>query len=104
AIDSILAGQTALAGSKMTRLEIIRDFIQILALALSFVSTSIFGNWIKTILDTIPNLLSFNLDHVFGYGSTFLFTFCTIVIGSLYWFRMMTKYDPNADVEVILLK
>jgi hypothetical protein len=101
AIDSILAGQTAVAGSKMTRLEIIRDFVQILALALSFVPTSILGEGIKTMLDTIPNLLSLNLDRVFGNGITFFLTFCAIVFGGLYWFRMMTKYDPNADVEVI---
>ncbi|RIA81350.1 hypothetical protein C1645_700902 [Glomus cerebriforme] len=98
AIDTILAGQTSVFGLKMTKLEIIRDFIQILALALSFVATNIFRDWVKVLI-TVPNILSFNLDHVFGNGTAFFLAFCIIVYGGLYWFRMMTKYDPNADIE-----
>ncbi|CAG8515043.1 15568_t:CDS:2 [Rhizophagus irregularis] len=99
AIDGILAGQSSTVGMNMTKLEIIRDFIQILALALSFVASNIFGDWIKTILVTIPNLLSLNLDRIFGNGTAFFLAFCTIVFIGLYWFRIMTKYDPNADIE-----
>lgn len=101
AIDGILAGQSSTIGMNMTRLEIIRDFIQILALALSFVASNIVGSWVKTILVTIPNLLSFNLDRIFGNGTAFFLSFCVIVFIGLYWFRIMTKYDPNADIEVI---
>ncbi|CAI2166476.1 7591_t:CDS:2 [Funneliformis geosporum] len=99
AIEAVLAGQTTTFGMNMMKLEIMRDFVQFLALILTFVPSTIVGDWVKIILDLIPNLLSFNLDHVFGNGTTFFLVFCVIVFGGLYWFRTMTKYDPNADVE-----
>ncbi|CAG8473103.1 3957_t:CDS:2 [Funneliformis caledonium] len=99
AIDVVLSGQTTAFGMNWMKLEIFRDFVQFLALILSFVPAKIFGYWVKIILNVIPNLLSFNLDRVFGNGTTFFLVFCVMVLGGLYWFRIMTKYDPNADVE-----
>ncbi|CAG8466098.1 26770_t:CDS:2 [Dentiscutata erythropus] len=103
AIDGVLAVEGVIgietSPDKLTILEIIRDFIQFLTLVLSFENPGIFQSWVKILLDTIPNLFSLNLDRVFGNAIAFFLVFCVIAFGALYWFRMMTKWDPNADVE-----
>ncbi|CAG8644902.1 29056_t:CDS:2, partial [Racocetra persica] len=97
AIEGVLGTQTS--PDKMTKLEIIRDFFQFLTIVLSFGNPGIFQSWVKILLDTIPNLFSFNLDRVFGNGIAFFLVYCVIALGALYWFRLMTKWDPNADTE-----
>ncbi|CAG8623522.1 8765_t:CDS:2 [Cetraspora pellucida] len=97
AIEGVFGTQTS--PDKMTKLEIVRDFFQFLTLVLSFGNPGIFQSWVKILLDTIPNLFSFNLDRVFGNGIAFFLVYCVIALGALYWFRMMTKWDPNADTE-----
>ncbi|CAG8460586.1 482_t:CDS:2 [Dentiscutata heterogama] len=103
AIDGVLAVEGVIgiqtSPDKLTKFEIIRDFIQFLTLVLSFGNPGIFQSWVKILLDTIPNLLSLNLDRVFGNGIAFFLVFCVTAFGALYWFRMMTKWDPNADAE-----
>ncbi|RIB14861.1 hypothetical protein C2G38_1972554 [Gigaspora rosea] len=97
AIEGVLGIQTS--PDKLTKFEIVRDCIQFLTLVLSFGGPGIFQNWIKILLDTIPNLLSLNLDRVFGNGTAFFLVFCVTAFGALYWFKLMTKWDPNADTE-----
>ncbi|CAG8460770.1 38883_t:CDS:2 [Gigaspora margarita] len=69
AIEGVLGTQTS--QDKLTKFEIVRDCIQFLTLVLSFGGPGIFQNWIKILLDTIPNLFSLNLDRVFVWGDTF---------------------------------
>ncbi|CAG8485008.1 15034_t:CDS:2 [Acaulospora morrowiae] len=98
AIDGVLTVQ-APYGIKFMKLEIIRDLIQFLALIVTFGSSGVQGVWVNVLLYTIPNLLGLNLDRVFGHGTIFFILFCLMSLMGLYWFRLMTKYDPNADVE-----
>ncbi|CAG8491759.1 5235_t:CDS:2 [Dentiscutata erythropus] len=75
AIDGVLIAEASAFGNTFMKLEILRDFIQFLTLALAFGSAGTVDGWLKILLNTIPNFLT------------------------LYWFRMMTKWDPNADAE-----
>ncbi|CAG8529899.1 7731_t:CDS:2 [Ambispora gerdemannii] len=98
-IDGVLGAQGSLYGINMMKLEIFRDFIQLLTLTLSFVTSNLFGTWLQTLLDTLPNLFSLNFQNVFGNGFAFLLAFFLICFAALYWFRKMTKHDPNEVVE-----
>nr|CAG8491263.1 8510_t:CDS:2 [Entrophospora candida] len=99
AIDGILTIEGFSLGSNIMRFEIVRDFIQFLALALSFTNSGVLSGWLRVILSIIPNLFGLNLSFVFGYGYAFFLVFCVLTFMGLYWFKLMTKYDPNADVE-----
>ncbi|CAG8610899.1 10825_t:CDS:2, partial [Dentiscutata heterogama] len=75
AIDGVLIAEASAFGNTFMKLEILRDFIQFLTLALAFGSAGTVDGWLKILLNTLPNFLT------------------------LYWFRIMTKWDPNADAE-----
>ncbi|CAI2173655.1 2335_t:CDS:2 [Funneliformis geosporum] len=87
---------------RFSKLEIMRDFIQFMSLALSFVTQGMFSrNWIYIILASIPDFLSLQMDDVFGFGVVFFLLFFVIGFGSLYLFRNITKWSKASDVENI---
>ncbi|GES75634.1 hypothetical protein RCL_jg12770.t1 [Rhizophagus clarus] len=85
---------------RFLKLEIIRDFIQFTALALSFVTQGTFGNdHIYIFLSSIPDFLSLNMDQVFGFGAVFLLIFFVIGFGCLFVFRKIANWKKVTDVE-----
>ncbi|CAB4392488.1 unnamed protein product [Rhizophagus irregularis] len=85
---------------RFLKLEIIRDFIQFTALALSFVTPGMLGNdRIYILLRSVPNFMSFNMDQVFGFGAVFLLIFCVIGFVCLFMFRKIANWKKVTDVE-----
>lgn len=100
AVDGIMSGESSNIGISWMRIEIIRDFLQFVALYLS-VSGNTFVNqkWLYASVNIIPALLSLDLPRAFGYGMIFLFLFCIVAFAALYTFKIMTRTDPNDDIE-----
>lgn len=103
AVDGIMSGESSNIGISWMRIEIIRDFLQFVALYLS-VSGNTFVNqkYLYASVNIIPALLSLDLPRAFGYGMIFLFLFCIVAFAALYTFKIMTRTDPNDDIEVCL--
>lgn len=103
AVDGIMSGESSNIGISWMRIEIVRDFLQFVALYLS-VSGNTFVNqkWLYASVNIIPALLSLDLPRAFGYGMIFLFLFCVVAFAALYTFKIMTRTDPNDDIEVRL--
>ncbi|KAG0359714.1 hypothetical protein BGZ54_009854 [Gamsiella multidivaricata] len=100
AVDGIMSGEASNIGISWMRLEIIRDFLQFVALYLS-VSGNTFVNqrWLYATVNIIPALLSLDLPRAVGYGMVFLILFGLICFIALYTFKIMTRTDPNDDIE-----
>ncbi|KAF9316036.1 hypothetical protein BG003_002394 [Podila horticola] len=100
AVDGIMSGESSNIGISWMRIEIVRDFLQFVALYLS-VSGNTFVNqkWLYASVNIIPALLSLDLPRAFGYGMIFLFLFCVVAFAALYTFKIMTRTDPNDDIE-----
>ncbi|KAG0051413.1 hypothetical protein BGZ83_003799 [Gryganskiella cystojenkinii] len=100
AVDGIMSGESSNIGISWMRLEIIRDFLQFVALYLS-VSGNTFVNqkWLYATVNIIPALLSLDFPRALGYGMVFLMLFALICWIALYTFKIMTRTDPNDDIE-----
>ncbi|KAG0204931.1 hypothetical protein BGX28_003273 [Mortierella sp. GBA30] len=100
AMDGIMSGESSNIGISWMRLEIIRDFLQFVGLYLS-VSGNTFVNqkWLYATVNVIPALMSLDLSRAFGYGMVFLILFGLICFIALYTFKIMTRTDPNDDIE-----
>ncbi|KAF9170819.1 hypothetical protein BGX21_008404 [Mortierella sp. AD011] len=100
AVDGIMSGESSNVGISWMRLEIIRDFLQFVALYLS-VSGNTFVNqkWLYATVNIIPAVLSLDFPRAVGYGMVFLIVFSLICFISLYTFKIMTRTDPNDDIE-----
>ncbi|KAG0303039.1 hypothetical protein BGZ98_007044 [Dissophora globulifera] len=100
AVDGIMSGESSNIGISWMRLEIIRDFLQFVALYLS-VSGNTFVNqkWLYATVNIIPALLSLDFPRAVGYGMVFLILFALICFIALYTFKIMTRTDPNDDIE-----
>ncbi|KAG0348630.1 hypothetical protein BG004_004661 [Podila humilis] len=100
AMDGIMSGESSNIGISWMRIEIIRDFLQFVALYLS-VSGNTFVNQraLYTSVNVIPALLSLDLPRAFGFGMIFLVLFCIVAFAALYTFKIMTRTDPNDDIE-----
>lgn len=103
AVDGIMSGESSNIGISYMRTEIIIDFLQFVGLYLS-VSGNTFVNqkWMYTAVNIIPAVLSMDFPRVIGYGMIFLFLFGLVCWIALYTFKIMTRADPNDDIEVIL--
>ncbi|KAF9436637.1 hypothetical protein BGZ76_003398 [Entomortierella beljakovae] len=100
AVDGIMSGESSNIGISWMRLEIIRDFLQLVGLYLS-VSGNTFVNqrWLYTSVNIIPAVLSFDFPRALGYGMVFLMLFALVCFIALYTFKIMTRADPNDDIE-----
>ncbi|KAF8927738.1 hypothetical protein EDD21DRAFT_36136 [Dissophora ornata] len=100
AVDGIMSGEASNVGISWMRLEIIRDFLQFVALYLS-VSGNTFVNqkWLYATVNIIPALLSLDFPSAIGYGMVFLILFSLVCFAALYTFKIMTRTDPNDDIE-----
>ncbi|KAF9348830.1 hypothetical protein BGX26_012794 [Mortierella sp. AD094] len=100
AVDGIMSGEASNIGISWMRLEIIRDFLQFVGLYLS-VSGNTFVNqkWLYATVNIIPAVLSLDFPRALGYGMVFLILFSLICFISLYTFKIMTRTDPNDDIE-----
>ncbi|KAF9204066.1 hypothetical protein BGZ49_005733 [Haplosporangium sp. Z 27] len=100
AVDGIMSGESSNVGISWMRFEIIRDFLQFVALYLS-VSGNTFVNqkWLYATVNIIPAILSLDLPRALGYGMVFLLIFALICFIALYTFKIMTRTDPNDDIE-----
>jgi hypothetical protein len=103
AVDGIMSGESSNIGIGYMRIEIIIDFLQFVGLYLS-VSGNTFVNqkWMYTAVNIIPAVLSMDFPRVIGYGMIFLFIFGLVCWIALYTFKIMTRADPNDDIEVRL--
>ncbi|CAG8671200.1 16927_t:CDS:2, partial [Funneliformis mosseae] len=87
---------------RFSKLEIMRDFIQFMSLALSFVTQGMFSrNWIYIMLSSVPDFLSLKMEKVFGFGAIFFLLFFVIGFCNLYLFRKIAKWKKATDVEDI---
>ncbi|KAF9920415.1 hypothetical protein FBU30_009774 [Linnemannia zychae] len=88
AVDGIMSGESSNIGISYMRIEIIVDFLQFVGLYLS-VSGNTFVNqkWMYTAVDIIPAVLSLDFPRAIV---------CWI---ALYTFKIMTRTDPNDDIE-----
>ncbi|KAF9111773.1 hypothetical protein BGX27_004459 [Mortierella sp. AM989] len=100
AVDGIMSGEASNIGISWMRIEIIRDFLQFVGLYLS-VSGNTFVNqkWLYATVNIIPAVLSLDFPRALGYGMVFLFLFALICFIALYTFKIMTRTDPNDDIE-----
>ncbi|KAG0376990.1 hypothetical protein BGX24_006884 [Mortierella sp. AD032] len=100
AMDGIMSGEASNIGISYMRLEIIIDFLQFVGLYLS-VSGNTFVNqkWMYAAVNIIPAVLSLDIPRAVGYGMIFLFLFGLICWIGLYTFKIMTRADPNDDIE-----
>ncbi|KAG9068273.1 hypothetical protein KI688_011868 [Linnemannia hyalina] len=100
AVDGIMSGESSNIGISYMRIEIIIDFLQFVGLYLS-VSGNTFVNqkWMYTAVNVIPAVLSMDFPRAIGYGMIFLFIFGLICWIALYTFKIMTRADPNDDIE-----
>ncbi|KAI8347282.1 hypothetical protein B0O80DRAFT_373018, partial [Mortierella sp. GBAus27b] len=100
ASDGIMSGEASNVGISWMRLEIIRDFLQFVGLYLS-VSGNTFVNqkWLYATVNVIPAILSLDFPRALGYGMIFLALFSLVCFGALYMFKIMTRTDPNDDIE-----
>ncbi|KAF9182915.1 hypothetical protein BGZ51_004359 [Haplosporangium sp. Z 767] len=100
AVDGIMSGESSNIGISWMRLEIIRDFLQFVGLYLS-VSGNTFVNqkWLYATVNIIPAVLSFDFPRAMGYGMVFLILLGVICFVALYTFKIMTRTDPNDDIE-----
>ncbi|KAG0317912.1 hypothetical protein BGZ97_004670 [Linnemannia gamsii] len=100
AVDGIMSGESSNIGIGYMRIEIIIDFLQFVGLYLS-VSGNTFVNqkWMYTAVNIIPAVLSMDFPRVIGYGMIFLFIFGLVCWIALYTFKIMTRADPNDDIE-----
>lgn len=100
AVDGIMSGESSNIGISYMRIEIIIDFLQFVGLYLS-VSGNTFVNqkWMYTAVNIIPAVLSMDFPRVIGYGMIFLFLFGLVCWIALYTFKIMTRADPNDDIE-----
>jgi len=101
AVDGIMSGESSNIGVSWMQLETIRDFLQFVALYLS-VSGNSFVNqkWLYASVNIIPAVLSLDFPRALGYGMVFLMLFALICWIALYTFKIMTRTDPNDDIEV----
>ncbi|KAF9123896.1 hypothetical protein BGW39_008610 [Mortierella sp. 14UC] len=100
AVDGIMSGESSNIGISYMRTEIIIDFLQFVGLYLS-VSGNTFVNqkWMYAAVNIIPAVLSLDIPRVVGYGMIFLFLFGLVCWIALYTFKIMTRADPNDDIE-----
>ncbi|KAG0287880.1 hypothetical protein BGZ96_008268 [Linnemannia gamsii] len=100
AVDGIMSGESSNIGISYMRTEIIIDFLQFVGLYLS-VSGNTFVNqkWMYTAVNIIPAVLSMDFPRVIGYGMIFLLLFGLVCWIALYTFKIMTRADPNDDIE-----
>ncbi|KAF9080571.1 hypothetical protein BGX23_001953 [Mortierella sp. AD031] len=100
AMDGIMSGEASNIGISYMRIEIIVDFLQFVGLYLS-VSGNTFVNqrWMYTAVNIIPAVLSLDFPRVMGHGMILLFLFGLVCWIALYTFKIMTRADPNDDIE-----
>ncbi|KAF9562036.1 hypothetical protein EC968_005397 [Mortierella alpina] len=100
AMDGIMSGESSNIGISFMKLEIIRDFLQFVGLYLS-VSGNSFVNqkWLYATVNIIPALMSMDLSRAFGFGMVFLILFGLVCFIAQYTFKIMTRADPNDDIE-----
>ncbi|KAF9947841.1 hypothetical protein BGZ70_002488 [Mortierella alpina] len=100
AMDGIMSGESSNIGIGIMKLEIIRDFLQFVGLYLS-VSGNSFVNqkWLYATVNIIPALMSLDLSRAFGFGMVFLILFGLVCFIAQYTFKIMTRADPNDDIE-----
>ena len=105
AMDGIMSGESSNIGIGIMKLEIIRDFLQFVGLYLS-VSGNSFVNqkWLYATVNIIPALMSLDLSRAFGFGMVFLILFGLVCFIAQYTFKIMTRADPNDDIEVKFCK
>ncbi|KAF9956753.1 hypothetical protein BGZ72_002478 [Mortierella alpina] len=100
AMDGIMSGESSTVGIGLMKLEIVRDFLQFVGLYLS-VSGNSFVNqkWLYATVNIIPALMSLDLPRAFGFGMVFLILFGLVCFIAQYTFKIMTRADPNDDIE-----
>ncbi|KAF9582023.1 hypothetical protein BGW38_000763 [Lunasporangiospora selenospora] len=100
AVDGIMSGESSNVGISWMRIEIIRDFLQFVGLYLSVSGNTFFNQkWLYTTVNIIPAVLSMDFPRAFGYGMIFLIMFAIVCCIALYTFKIMTRTDPNDDIE-----
>lgn len=101
-LDFLIGIEGSSFAAGIVRLEVFRDFAQMMALNLHFNSaTSASDSLVRRIfLHIIPSLLAFDFVSVFGQSIIFLCAWMALTGLALWYFWRMTRvYDPNRDVE-----
>ncbi|KAG0272457.1 hypothetical protein BGZ95_011799 [Linnemannia exigua] len=100
AVDGIMSGESSNIGISYMRIEIIIDFLQFVGLYLSVTgNTFVNQKWMYAAVNIIPAVLSLDIPRAVGYGMIFLFLFGLVCWIALYTFKIMTRADPNDDIE-----
>ncbi|KAG0253358.1 hypothetical protein DFQ27_007447 [Actinomortierella ambigua] len=98
--DGIMSGESTNIGISWMRFEIVRDFLQYMGLYLSVSGNSYSDQkWLYASVNVIPAAASLDLSRVLGYGGIFLALFGLVAAIAMYTFKIMTKTDPNDDIE-----
>ncbi|KAI9227121.1 MAG: hypothetical protein DHS80DRAFT_17733 [Piptocephalis tieghemiana] len=83
---------------QIARLEIVRDFLQIIGLFLSTVGDRL-GEAVKWLLDYLPGILGLRFESLIRNTLVLLVVLCVIVFITLFAFSILRRKDPKSSSE-----
>lgn len=102
-IDTIMGVEGSSFAGSLLRLDLLRDFAQIMRLNLTFQDRSGATNVSKVhkfFFTTLPSILALDFVSVFGLAIVFFILWiCITVLGLLWFWRMTSAYDPNRNIQ-----
>ncbi|KAJ1968787.1 hypothetical protein IWQ62_001032 [Dispira parvispora] len=91
-------GPLSLLVSNLMKLEIIRDFLQLISVFLHSIDEQSSG-FIRTVFRDIPQFISLNWSETWGQAIIFFVLFSVVAFIATFTFRMTKKRVPQADAE-----